>query len=116
MDVVKDWGRWFKDKGVKPVHVRRWLDPDEGFSSGAVRVDDGTVWAWSKENGATEVWSAVGDDFWDGPEMGALPGMLEAMGEVECLRLLSKEDPLDANSSMDAVDARRDSGLRDIFG
>ena len=116
MEVVKDWGRWFKDKGVKPVHVRRWLDPDEGFSSGAVRTDDGTVWSWSREDGVPKVWSAHADNDWDGSEMGAIPGMSEATDEVECLRLLSREDPSDADASVDAVNARRDRGLRDVFG
>lgn len=115
-ETVGDWGRWFDSMGVRPVHARRWPHPDEGASSGAVRTDDGEVWAWSRENGVTEAWRASGDDSWDGPELGALPGMREARGEEGCLRLLSAEDPWDAQAGADAADARRDDGLRGVFG
>lgn len=116
MEVVGDWGRWFKDKGVIPVHVRRWPYPDEEVSSGAVRTDDGAVWAWSRENGRVEIWSATDDGAWDGPKLAALPGMRETRGEKGCLRLLSAEDPWDVQASEDAADTRRDGGLRGVFG
>lgn len=115
METVADWGRWFDDLGVRPAHARRWPHPDEGASSGAVRTDDGAVWAWSRENGVVEAWRADGDESWDGPEMARVPGMREARGEG-CLRLLSAEDPWDARASSDAADARRDDGLRGVFG
>jgi len=116
METVVDWGQWFNDLGVKPIHARRWQYPDEGTSSGAVRTDDGTVWGWSRESGVTEVWLVSGDDSWDGPELGAIPGMREARGEDGCLRLLSVGDPWDAQAGEDAADARRDDGLRSVFG
>lgn len=116
METVADWGRWFDDMGVRPVHARRWARPDEGVSSGAVRTDDGSVWGWSRENGTVEVWCADGDDAWDGPELAAVPGMMEARGGDDCLRLLSAEDPWDAQASADAADAKRDDGLRAVFG
>jgi len=116
MEVVGDWDRWFEGLGARPVHARRWLHPDEGVSSGAVRLDDGTVWAWSRESGVVEVWRVSDDDSWDGAELGALPGMREARGEEGCLRLLSGEDPWDAQESERAADVRRDDGLRGVFG
>ncbi len=114
-ETVADWGEWFDAMGVRPVHARRWPhDDDDHTSSGAVRTDDGAVWGWSRENGAVEAWP-VTDDSWDGPELGALPGMREARGE-DCVRLLSAEDPWDARASEDAADVRRDDGLRGVFG
>ncbi len=85
------------------------------MSSGAVRADDGSVWAWSREYGAVEVWAVDRDDRWDGPDMAKLPGMREARGDG-CLRLLSAEDAWDAQASSAAADGRRDDGLRGVFG
>lgn len=115
MEVVGDWDRWFKDKGVKPIHARRWPRPDEKVSSGAVRTDDGAVWAWSRENGMVEAWRADDDEAWDGSSL-VEPDMREARGDKNCLRLLSAEDPWDAETSVVAANTRRDQGLRDVFG
>lgn len=116
METVADWGRWFDDLGVRPVHARRWPSPDVRVSSGAVRTDDGAVWAWQREDGVVGAWRADYDELWDGPVMAGLPGMREARGRGGCLRLLSAEDPWDAQASEDAADARRDDGLRGVFG
>jgi len=114
-ETVSDWGRWFRTKGISPILARRWTDADEETSSGAVRADDGSVWAWSRECGRVEVWRADGDEWWD-TDGAVEPGMAEAQGGDACLRLLSKEDPWDARSAIDAADERRDRMMRDIFG
>jgi len=115
-ETVRDWREWFKAKGVKPVHARAWPDSvDTDAMSGAVRTDDGAVWAWSRECGRVEAWRADGDDLWDGAKFARIPGMREAKGSA-CVKLLSALDSWDALASERAADARRDDGLRGVFG
>lgn len=116
METVQDWRRWFRDKGLQPVHVRKWTSEDEEVSSGGIRTDDGHVWAWSRRNGTTEAWPADADDKWDTPEMED-DGMLEASDSGGCIRILEMLDPWENGGDPDrVVDRRRDKMLRDIFG
>jgi len=113
MESIGDWRRWFRRRGTRPVHARRWV-ADDGSVSGAVRGEDGHAWAWAVgEDGAVEAWPIDKDREWDQPGM-VTDDMTEARGSGDCFRLLEGDalrgDP-DAGASR-----RRDDNLRGVFG
>lgn len=113
--VTGGWRRWLRGRGLRPSFARKWSHPDEEMSSGAVRADDGSVWAWKRQDGEVEVWPADGDLDWDQPHMDE-DGMLEASGFEGCVRIMDAPDPWEPGGDPARADDRRDRGLRQVFG
>jgi len=115
METVGDWRRWFREKGLRPTHARRWVDEDEEMVSGAVRTDDGHVWAWTRQDGKIEAHPADADRDWDQPWM-VDGGMTEASDEEGCVRILEAPAPWEGGDSDRAARRRVDDNLRGVFG
>jgi len=114
METVGDWRRWFRRKGVRPTHARRWVYEDEETVSGAFRTDDGRVWGWLTQGGKTEVHPADSDRDWDQPHM-VDDTMTEATGE-DCVRILEAPPPWESGDPERAARRRVDDNLRGVFG